>query len=330
MRWTQTVLQTGASADCSVSGESAHAPILHRIMSSGLPPDPDSSTAGPTERVMIFDKHDPITVLETLPRTVFPVSARVELGRTVGDDAQYTEYDHDTSPVIPRKPEPVPYIPETTIYFENPAERAPRNRTVWSPRDCASELAALRDHFKTETNADADRLQLRGLCLAELPARYLTSQNGRYRASPLLYEENGTITLTYFQHDLSLAAHNVREELEDALPGRTRSPLQFTRLDEVTAKPARDGEGTTQRASRCRYYTEAEAEQYNDLSLTPAVWKLDRTMDEYEDGRPLDTILSQLDEFCPTIADSPLLREVTFTGEIETQERFYADEVLSE
>jgi hypothetical protein len=302
-------------------------------MSSGSDDDPDqddASTTATRERVILFDEHDPITVLETLPRTVFPVTARIELGRTVGDDTSYTEHNRDSLPVEPRLPEPVPYIPETTVYFTNPAERAPGGRTAWSPQECASELAHLLDHFAADTNTDPDRLQLRGLCLAELPAQYLTMDDGRHTASPMLYEENATMTLTYFRHDLSLAAHNVRDELDEALPGRTRSPLQLVRLDQVTAKPARHGKGTTRRASRCRYYTETEAEQHNDLSLTPAVWQLERTMAAHGSARPLDTILSQLDEFCPTIAESPLLREVTFTGEMGTQERFYADDVLSE
>jgi hypothetical protein len=290
----------------------------------------DTSTTAAHERVVLLDEHDPITVLETLPRTVFPVSARIELGRTIGDDTPYTDHDRPSLPVEPRLPEPVPYIPETTVYFRNPAERAPDGRTAWTAQECATELAHLLDHFEAHTNTDPERLRLRGLCLAELPAQYLTMNDGHHAASPKLYEENGVITLTYFQHDLSLAAHNVRDELDEALPGRTRSPLQLVRLDRLTAKPARHGEETIQRASRCRYYTETEAEQYNNLSLTPAVWKLKRTMTSRQSARPLGTILSQLDEFCPTIAESPLVRELTFTGETGTQERFYADDILSE
>lgn len=140
-----------------------------------------SSTDTSQEHVVMCTEHDPITILDTLPRTVFPVSARVELGRTIGDDTPYTEYsssgdqsgtetkdgdgngnkdrDHPF-PVTPRRPEPIPYIPETTIYFTNPAERAPSNRTAWLPRDCADGLTTLRDHIRRDTNADVDRLQL--------------------------------------------------------------------------------------------------------------------------------------------------------------------------
>ncbi|EMA48215.1 hypothetical protein [Halococcus thailandensis] len=292
--------------------------------------DRDASTTATRERVVLLAEHDPITVLETLPRTVFPVSARIELGRTVGDDKPYSDHDRGTLPVEPRRPEPVPYIPETTVYFTNPAERAPADRTAWTPQECADELAHLLDHFEAATNTDPERLRLRGLCLAELPAQYLTMDDGHHVASPMLYEENGPITLTYFRHDLSLAAHDVREELDDALPGRTRSPLQLVRLDELTAKPARHGEGTTGKASRCRYYTEAEAEAANDLSRTPAVWQLERTMTAHGSARPLDTILTQLDDFCPAVADSPLTKDVTFSGETGTQERFYADDILAE
>jgi hypothetical protein len=298
-------------------------------MSSNSDADADTSPASTQEHAVLLDTHDPVTVLETLPRTIFPVTARLKLGRTRGNDGQYTAYDEASMPVEPRLPEPEPYIPETTIYFDNPAERPPTNATAWASRECATALTDLCDHFESETNVDPDRLRLQGLCLAELPAQYLTTDNGHPVASPTLYEENGSMTLTYFQPDFSLTAHAARDALNDALPGQTRSPLQLTRLDEVTAKPARAGRETTQHASRCQYYTTAEAEKYNDLSQTPAIWKLDRTTAPYESARPLDTILSDLDEFCPTIADADLLRHVTFTGETGTRERFYADDVLS-
>lgn len=298
-------------------------------MSSHSDTDAETHPASTKEHAVLLDTYDPVTVLETLPRTVFPVTARVKLGRTKGNDTTYTAHDQATPPVEARLPVPEPYIPETTIYFDNPAERPPTNATAWASRECATALTDLCDHFDTETNVDPDRFRLQGLCLAELPAQYLTTNNGHPVASPTLYEEHGSMTLTYFQPDRSLAAHATRDALEQALPGQTRSPLQLTRLDEVTAKPARAGRETTQHASRCQYYTDAEAEQHNDLSRTPAVWKLDRTTASYESARPLDTILSDLDEFCPTIADADLLRHVTFTGETDTHERFYADDVLS-
>jgi hypothetical protein len=290
------------------------------------PPDiePDSER----ERAVLLQEQDPVAVLKALPPTVFPVTAKMKLDRTKSDDRPHGDFRESTYPVEVREPISAPYIPETTVYFDNPAERAPDGATVWQTRECISKLQAIVDYLDTETETDADRLKLAGLCLVEVPPRYLTADSGEHAVDATLYSENGDMTLAYFQKDSSLSAHNVRDDLGEALPDQSRSPLQLTRVDEVTAKPARASRTTTQQASRCRYYTESEADAHNDLDATPAIWQAQRVSGPTESVRPLSPVVNDLDAFLPALADTDLLNAVTFTGRTQSQKRFYAEDIL--
>ncbi|MFC4553609.1 MULTISPECIES: hypothetical protein [Halorussus] len=185
------------------------------------------------------------------------------------------------------------------------------------------------DYLDEETRTDPNRLKLVGICFVEIPARYLSSKNGEHVADPDIYSENGDMTLAYFQKDSSLSAHNVRDDLGDALPDRSRSPLQLTRVDEVTAKPSRAARTTTQQASRCQYYTDSEADAYNSLDATPAIWQARRVSSPTDSVRPLTPVVNDLDAFLPALAETDLLEAVTFTGHTQSQERFYAEDILS-
>ncbi|AGB31817.1 hypothetical protein Natpe_1976 [Natrinema pellirubrum DSM 15624] len=287
-----------------------------------------SSALSERERAILLQEQDPIAVLQSLPTTVFPVTATVKLDRTQSDDQPHSEYQEPSYPVEVQQPVDTPYIPETRIYFDNPAERAPDGATVWGRRHCTNELQTIVDYLDTESDADPDRLKLSDIVFVEVPPRYLTSNSGEHGVSPELYNENGEMTLAYFQKDSSLSAHNVRDDLGDALPGQSRSPLQLIRVDEVTAKPARTGQNTTRQASRCQYYTTSEAESHNKLDATPGIWQARRVSDSSENIRPLSPVVQDFNSFLPAFADSDLIESVTFSGQTQTRERFHAEEIL--
>jgi len=272
---------------------------------------------------------DPIEVIESLPPTAFPVSAKVHLDRASREDYPYETYRPPDYPVEVRVPAEAPYIPETTVYFDNPAERPPKNAHVVSSGEFVDGLEEIATHLEEDTATDPQRLYLTGLCVVEVPPRYLTFDDGEHAVKPALYEENAEMTLAYFQKDNSLSAHDVREELEEALPGETRTPLELIRLDEVTAKPSRLGRGTTQQAGRARYFTEREAEKSDDLDASPAIWKVNRLRRASDTARPLEAVIEEYERFLPALAETELLRELTFIGETRTVERFYAEQVLS-
>lgn len=286
------------------------------------------ATSSEKERAAILDELNPADVLTALPQTVFPVTARIELTRSSGADITDSDYRPPDYPVPLRKPEDTPYIPQTTVYFENPAERPPDSKSVWKPREFNEKMEELLDHLKENTRTDPDRMFLTGICLVEIPPRFLTSDEGRPVAKPAMYEEEGELTMLYFQQTSELTAHLVREELGDALPGKKRSPLQLTRMDEVVAKPARASRDTRMEASRARYYTASEADKVDKPENTPGIWKLSDVTRSGESARPLEGILNELDQFVPAFAESDLTERVTFQGRVEEQEKFYAEQVL--
>lgn len=272
---------------------------------------------------------DPIEIIERLPPTVFPVSAKLQLDRTRRDDHAYKDYRPPDYPVEVRVPIESPYIPETTIYYDNPAERPPKNVTPTTTADFIDGLKEIANHLEEDTKTDPQRLYLNGLCVVEVPSQYITFDDGAHAVKPELYEENAEMTLAYFQKDGSVSAHQVRGDLDEALPGETRSPLELVRLDEVTAKPSRLGRGTTQRSGRTRYFTEREAEKSGSLDATPAIWQVNRLQQSGDSTRPLSKVLNELDRFLPALCETDLIRELTFVGRTQTVERFYAEQVLT-
>jgi hypothetical protein len=280
------------------------------------------------ERAIILDDLDPTSVIESLPPAVFPVTAKLELNRSSTDDSHHPEYRTPEYPVDMYVPTEDPYIPTQTVYFDNPAERPPSGGNAWRPDEFIEKLGDVTQFYERETNLPADNLYLSGLCTVEIPSRYLSFDQGQPVASPNLYEENGEMVLAYFQKDSSLSAHQVREDLGDALPGEKRTPMQLTRLDEVYAKSSRIGRDTVGKAGRRRYYSEREATKSANESMTPGIWVVDRVTGSAESHRPLDTVLTELDEFLPVLTDTSLLKSVTFHGSVEETERFYAEAII--
>lgn len=286
---------------------------------------------GDTERTAaaILRLLDPIEVLESLPPTVFPISLQLQLDRTRGADQPYQDYQTPEYSIEVRKPSESPYIPQTTVHFDNPAERPPKGANPVTITEFIQDLEEIADHLENDTITDPQRLYLTGLSVVEVPSQYLTFDDGAHAVKPDLYEENADMTIAYFKKDNSLSAHNVREDLEEALPGETRTPLELIRLDEVTAKPSRLGRGTSRRAGRARYFTEREAEQSDYYDAIPGIWQVKRLQRPGDDTRPLERVLDEYGRFLPALSETDLIRELTFVGQTRTVERFYAEQVLS-
>jgi len=302
--------------------------IPNRIMVAN---DSDIGSAEVSNRgTVILDESDPRTVIERLPNTIFPVMIRFSLGKSTNGDRTHEEYHTPDYPVDVRIPQGA-YIPESTVYFDNPAERPPRNATAWRPREFVESLSELLAEVDSSPYVDTDRLQFTDLCVAEIAPRYTTNDpdTGATVATPELYKDQADITLGYFRREGSLAATQVRDSLDTAMPGETRSPPQLIQVTEATAKPARSSRETQQPAGRHKYFTEGEAERIGQLEAIPANWMLDRVAPASSGHRSLNSVLSEIDQFFPQLSETDLLEYIRLRGRTETSERFYANEVLS-
>lgn len=289
----------------------------------------DDTQTSDREGALVLDESDPITVIERLPSGVFPVMMRLSLKKSTSGDTTHDELATPTYPVDVRIPKG-PYIPESTIHFDNPAERPPRNAQAWRPSEFTSTLNELIDELNESPHIETDRLLFTHLCVAEIAPRYTTNdrQTGASVATAELYQDEGAITLAYFRRAAGLSASRVREALDTSMPGESRSPPHLVQLTEATAKPARSSRDTAQPAGRHKYYTESEAERLRALDATPAIWKLNRVASPTDSHRPLGPVLSNIESFLPELAATDLVQHVEFRGETRTREHFYAEEVL--
>jgi len=279
-------------------------------------------------RIVLFTTADPIRAVRGCPRTVFPVAMSVRQRRPTDADSTHAEYRRPGHPVSVSVSHEQPYVGTDTIYFDNPADRAPPDRSAWGQREFVTSFKTLSDVIERQTVGDAEPIRVISLCLVEIPPHYLTTDDGRPAADPALYDDRADIKLAYFEKDDTLRTAQVREHLDDAMRESERTPLQLVRVDEVTAKPARSGRETTQRASRARYYTESEAAAHNRLDATPGVWKTRSATGWDESVRPLEPALTHIDRLFPSLSDSELVTQVSLRGQTESEDRFYAGNVI--
>ena len=284
-----------------------------------------------TTRAALLTDHDPRSVLDRLPNTVFPMRVKLKLSRARDTDTPHETFSGSDYPVDVQQPQ-TPYIPETTVYFENPARRPRDGASLWQPDEFSDRLTEILDHLDETTPVTPDDLTLLELETVEVPAHFVTSdpETGNIIVKPDLYEKNAKLRIACFQKEGSLTATNVRDRLEDALPGETRTPTRLTRIEEVHAKPSRQGRTTTGSAGRAKYYTETDAEQVDSLDLTPAVYQLQRLSDDSDRTRPLAPVLSELDSLLPDLLKHcpDLVATVKFVGEERERTQFHANEVL--
>lgn len=283
---------------------------------------------GTDTKVAFLTNHDPETVLDELPGIVFPVKMQLHYPLSRESDVTDGTYSTPEYPVDIHTPE-TPYIPETTVYFDNPAIRPPTGTKPWPVAEFVERVTEQVSYVEGNGNNAETTLQLLSLTVAEIPQHYLTTdaETGAPAAKPDLYKQNGEITIAQFKRDASFSATDVRAELEDALPGETRTPTRLTKLVTATAKPARFGQGTTANAGQARYFTASEAEKNNDLSLTPAVYQPRKLGGE--EARPLAPFIDELDSFLPGLTrQTDLVATARFAGQEREETTFHAEEVF--
>lgn len=282
-------------------------------------------------RAILLANPDPFDVIAQLPNPVFPVRMTVELHRSREHDSDHAEYRRPHYPVTVQVPSAA-YIPATTIYFDNPAERPRGDTKAWGVTDAMDGLQAAVDAVAEEYPVAPGPLKLLGLEVVEVPTPYVTTNRdtGDPHVKSGLYERNADLRLARFDRDGSLSATDVRSELDDALPGESRSPIQLTEVRHVVAKQSRQGQQTQGEAGVARYYTESEAEHVDDLSLTPAIYRLQHLSRAGDRSRPLSPALDELDRLLPVLSKQggDLLEQVTFAGEKQERTVFHAEEVL--
>ena len=246
-------------------------------------------------------------------------------------DTAHEQFRSPDYPVDLQQPR-TPYIPETTVYFENPARRPRDGTAVWRSRAFCDRLTEILDHVTDTTTATEDALALLELEVVEVPTEFVTTdpETGETIATPDLYENEAELRIARFEKEGSLTATQVRDRLDDALPGESRTPTRLTRIEEVHAKPSRQGRTTTGSAGRAKYYTETDAENVDSLDLTPAVYQLRQLSRDGDRTRPLTPVLSDLDSMLPELMRGcpDLVSTVKFVGEERERTQFHATEVL--
>jgi len=281
-------------------------------------------------RIAHLTEYNPISLIEVLPKPVFPVKISVEFPYTRDSDTVDDSHSTPEYPVDVQIPT-IPYIPETTVYFDNPASRPPLDKQVWTVDDFHRQFA---DQISYISNQRSDEVQPRvtAVTLVEIPYLYLTtdSDTGATVAKPSLYEDEGEMVILEFSRDASISATNIKSELSEGLPGESRSPIRLTKLMEATAKPSRLADGTQQTPGRARYYTTGEAVNSGDLSRTPAVYAPE---DELKaETRPLSPFIDQLDQFAPVFVrecEPELIDRIKLTGENREKTTFHATDIIN-
>lgn len=282
-----------------------------------------------TARAVLLTDHNPRSVINRLPENVFPIRVKLKLARDRARDRADDEFQPPDFPVELRRPI-TPYIPETTVYFDNPAERPPENEIAWSRQRFCDRLFDVVAQLQEEANNHDVTPTLSELDVVEIPDQYLTTdpETGEYAAKPDLYERKGEMRIARFGKEGTLTATDVREHLEDALPGESRTPVQLVRVEEVQAKPQRLGSTTQVTGGRAQYYTETDAENTGSLELTPAIYELRSRSTAGDRTRPLTPLFPQLDDALPNLLGADeLLETITFVGEQQEKTVFHAEEV---
>jgi hypothetical protein len=280
-------------------------------------------------RIAYLTEYDPIKIIESLPKTVFPIKMAVEYPLTSETDSIDNTHSTPEYPVDIQVPH-TPYIPETTIYFDNPASRPPANQKPWTRSEF---LDKFKDQLSYISEQRFDEVQPRvtSITTIEIPYAYLTTdtETGNPVAKPELYEDEAEIAITEFARDASIRATEIKSEINDSLPGQAQSPMRLTKLIEATAKKSRYTDGTQQNPGRARYYTTSEAEKSGELSRTPAVYAPDTKVNT--DARPLSPYMDKLEQFIPVFlrtCEPDIINRAKLTGQEREKTTFHANDII--
>lgn len=278
-------------------------------------------------RIAYLTESHPITLLENLPNPVFPVKLTIRCPPTRDGDSNHPTYSQPEYPVDTAVPQ-APYIPQHTVYFDNPASRPPADKQVWGTQEFIDTFSEQLDALTDQRTEDAVPTRVLSATFVEIPYTYLTTdqETGNPVAKPDLFEDEAEFTIVEFSPDGGVSATRIRDEIE-GLAGESVSPTRLTRMVEATAKPTRRGRGTQQNPSRTRYYTESEAEKTGDLSRTPAIYAVDGVAGE---TRPLSPIVQSLGEFIPQLAQTDeIMDSAKLTGENREKTTFIAENIIN-
>lgn len=286
-----------------------------------------NSTVGDTEelRIAYLTESDPIVLIESLPKPVFPVKLTVECPPTREGDVAHPTYSEPEYPINTALPQ-TPYIPQSTVYFDNPASRR-LSEQVWRPQDFVDTFTKQIEAIREKRSDDAVPTRIISATLVEIPYTYLTTdqETGQPIAKPDLYEDESEFTIVEFSPDGSISATQIRDDME-GLAGESVSPTRLTRMVEATAKPTRRGRETQQNPGQARYYTASEAEKSGDLSRTPSVYAVDGIPGE---TRPLSPVVQDLDKFTPQLVNEATTVDAgKLTGSSREDTTFIAEDII--
>lgn len=285
--------------------------------------------------VLISDIHA-AALTGDLPDGVYPVSVSVRLDRATTDDRT----DKDLRP--PEFPAPVkhpvgtaPYIPQTTVWLENPALVDNRGDKVWDHDEFSEKMDEEIERIRNKGHGARDRFYLtRARFVEVLDKSYLKEgEDGRLRPSPEFYEDHGEMSIAYFDKRPTITNDEVREKLkrEGVISGQIKQPLRLTKYKRVRAKEHNPSVSTR------RYFTGGQAENLPGVEASdvrPRVYKHPDEITDHDDSRHdvvvqrLQVGLDEIGSHFPTLAASDLWVNVTFIGEYNTTDEFVEDDVV--
>lgn len=277
----------------------------------------------------------PSSKADLLPPGVYLASATVRLDRSTVGDSTDPELRPPAYPAPVKYPaEREPYIPETTVWIENPAIVNNQGDKIWEHRKFAEQMANEREKVRSKGFETEDRFYLTGAKFVEVPDKsYLEEDSkGRMRPTKDLYEDHGEMSIAHFEKRPTIGAKDVLEKLreEGALSGQVRQPLRLTRHDQVYAKEYNNA-GTTR-----RYFSGSQADNdpsVEGVDVRPHIFKHEGEITEKDRDRSdvvvnkLQTSLDRLENHFPHLAASDLLLPVTFYAKVSTEERVEIQDV---
>ena len=279
----------------------------------------------PEKRVEILVRNLRVKELANqLPTNVYPVKVGVELTRPHDQDQSFKRMRQPEYPVTVRESSHAPYVPPTTVHFQNPYEFPPKGANKWRFEPFAEGLAEIVSEVEKQYPEVSQRLYLNNLVLCEIPEEYAREVDGKRDWDRSLYEDRADFRAGYFKKRPRITDDEIQEELGPRLPGNVIKPLRLTEIKEVNAKEHRGDEKTTAASTRRKYFTSGQAERYGDNSLAPTKWDLDDQSIEKAVGQEGAEAAKS---FFPTLSETDFFGAVEFTGRWVDRETFEEESV---
>lgn len=269
----------------------------------------------PTKREVLVRNLRLDSMADQLPDCVFPLQIAVRMDRSQSRDGFFPDLSGDPIsqpkyPVSARSPSDEPYVPPSTVWLANPAEFPDSGAKQWTFDDFTKRLAEIEQAIETRYPKALDRFYLTSLRMVEVPEEYVEhNRDGSVRGvDTSIYTDRQRVAIATFDKRSKIHDEDIRRELGGSLPGNVIKPLKLTHLKEVSLKQFRGSNETTGDSTRRKYFSTAQAEQYNDIGLEPKPWD--------------DPIWSQVEEFFPKLSESEFVDEIEFEGEYVDSETF--------